>query len=179
MTTKSTRRSPNAGMTMSAAARTRMRTGEKVVLHYYNDMGPNRGNCTWGVGILAHYGVCNDDELERKVSMAELNKEFERRVAEAEGYVKRGITKVSLNQEQFDGLISLTYNAGIRNVRGTYGYINDADFDGAAANISKMTKVSIKKNGKRIMVTAPGLIKRRAEESAPFRTAARQSKDAK
>lgn len=169
MASEPTRGSPNAGMKMSPSARAKMRTAEKVVLHYYNDMGRNRGNCTWGAGMLAHYGVCNAEELERKVSMDEVNREYERRVAEAEGYVRRGISKVTLNQDRFDALVSLTYNAGIRNVRDTFELVNDGDFDGAAANISRMTKVAVKKNGKRVLVTAPGLIKRRAEESAPFR----------
>lgn len=179
MTSQANVQSPNAGMKMSPAARTRMRAGEKVVLHYYNDMGRNKGNCTWGAGILAHYGVCNAEELERKVSMGEVNKEFDHRVAEAEGYVKRGISKVGLDQDQFDALVSLTYNAGIRNVRDTYAFVNSSDFDEAAANSSRMTKVAIKKNGKRVLVTAPGLIKRRAEESAPFRTKPMATSEAK
>lgn len=179
MTAKTTEQSPNAGMKMSASARTRMRTGEKVVLHYYNDMGKHSGNCTWGAGILAHYGVCSAEELESKVSMKELNKEFDRRVAEAEGFVKRGIKKVALDQDQFDALVSLTYNAGIRNVRGTYDLVNSSDFAGAAENISRMTKVTIKKNGRRILVTAPGLIKRRAEESAPFSKTSGATKETK
>lgn len=172
------RPTPNAGMKMTGPARSRMRIGERVVLHYYNDMGKNLGNCTWGAGILAHYGVCNQEELERKVSMNEVNREFDKRVAEAEGYVKRGITNVELNQDQFDALVSLTYNAGISNVRDTYEFVNNADFKGAATNISKMTKVTILKNGRRIKVTAPGLIKRRAEESAPFRTTTLVGKEA-
>lgn len=158
-----------AGMKMSLGARSRMLGHEKVVLRYYNDMGKNRGNCTWGAGILAHRGVCTQEELERKVTLKDLDVEFGRRVAEAERYVVRAIT-VPLNQDQFDALVSLTYNAGVRNMRGTYGYVNKGDFDGAARNINLLIKVIIIDKGKRREVTAPGLIKRRAEESAPFRT---------
>lgn len=83
---------PNAHMRMSLAAKARMRSTERDVYKYYNDMGKNKGHCTWGAGILAQRGVC----------------------------------------------------------------------------ISTMIRVRV--GGK--FVIAPGLIKRRAEESAPFRVAA-------
>jgi len=70
-------------------------------------------------------------------------------------YVVRAIT-VPLNQDQFDALVSLTYNAGVRNMRGTYGYVNKGDFDGAARNINLLIKVIIIEKGKRREVTAPG-----------------------
>lgn len=60
-------------MKMSAEARARMRFTEKVVLRYYNDMGKHRGNCTWGAGILAHKGVCSQEELLRKVTLADVD----------------------------------------------------------------------------------------------------------
>ena len=159
----------NVGMKMSTGARSRMLTHERIVLRYYNDMGKNKGNCTWGAGILAHKGVCTQEELERKVTLRDVDLEFGRRVAEAERYVIRAIT-VRLNQDQFDALVSLTYNAGIRNVKETFAYVNKGDFDGAARNINLLIRVTLVDKGKRRQVIAPGLIKRRAEESAPFRT---------
>lgn len=161
----------NAGMKMSLGARSRMLGHEKVVLRYYNDMGKNKGNCTWGAGILAHRGICTQEELERKVTLKDVDLEFSRRVAEAERYVVRAVT-VPLNQDQFDALVSMTYNAGVKNMKGTYVYVNRGDFDGAAKNINLMIRVTITDKGKRRDVVAPGLIKRRAEESAPFRTQA-------
>jgi GH24 family phage-related lysozyme (muramidase) len=160
--------SPNAGMRMSPAARTRMRDTEKVIRRYYNDMGQNKGNCTWGAGFLAHRGVCSSEELERKVSMEAINMEFDKRVAEAEGYVRRGVTKITLSQEQFDALVSLTYNTGPRKARPVYEALNKQDFAQAVKEISNMTSVKLRRAGKTRSVTAPGLIKRRAEESAPF-----------
>lgn len=77
-----------------------MRATEKAVYRYYNDMGKNKGNCTWGIGILAHKGVCSEEELGRKVSSRMVDQEFERRVAEAERYVRIKI-KVAVNQAQF------------------------------------------------------------------------------
>jgi GH24 family phage-related lysozyme (muramidase) len=160
---------PNAGMSMSPAAKAKMLVTEKPVYEYYNDLGPQLGNCTWGAGILVHRGVCRPEELGKKVSAAAVSLEYNRRVAIAEQIVRRGI-EVSLNQAQFDALCSLAYNAGPRGVTDTFRLINNGDFDGAAANMSKMIKATIDKNGKKVTVIVPGLIKRRAEESAPFRS---------
>jgi len=155
---------PNAHMRMSLAAKARMRSTERAVYKYYNDMGKNKGHCTWGAGILAHRGVCSEEELGKKVSVTSVEIEFERRVAEAERGVKRCVV-TELNQEQFDAIVSLTYNAGVSGSLDTYKYLNRKDFAGAASNISTMIRVRV--GGK--LVIAPGLIKRRAEESAPFR----------
>lgn len=65
--------------------------------------------------------------------------------------------------------MSLTYNAGAKGARDTFRFVNQNDFAGAAANISSLIRVGIVEGGKKKMVIAPGLIKRRAEESAPFR----------
>ncbi|WP_332876821.1 glycoside hydrolase family protein [Massilia sp. S19_KUP03_FR1] len=159
---------PNASMSMSTDARASMRVTEKAIYKYYNDMGKNKGNCTWGAGILAHKGVCSSEELGRLVNAQSVDIVFGQKVAEAERIVRRSI-KVDLNQAQFDALCSLTYNAGPTGASDTFLLINRSDFVGAAANINRMIKVSIVKNGKKTKVVARGLIKRRAEESAPFR----------
>lgn len=153
---------------MSPEARARMRATEKNLYKYYNDMGKDRGHCTWGAGILAHRGVCTAEELGRKVSVKSVDQEFESRVADAERAVRRNIM-VPLSQAQFDALCSLTYNTGPTGASGTYGYVNENDFEGAATNIARMIKVEVKEKGKKKMVIAPGRIKRREEESAPFR----------
>lgn len=158
---------PNAAMRMSPEARARMRATEKAIYRYYNDMGKDKGHCTWGVGILAHKGVCTQEELGKKVSAEMVDQEYERRVAEAEGIVRRNIN-TPLDQAQFDALCSLAFNTGAKGARGTFNFINKGDFAGAAANISTMIKVGVVEKGKKKYVIAPGLIKRRAEESAPF-----------
>jgi len=159
---------PNAAMKMSPEARARMRATEKAIYRYYNDLGKAKGNCTWGAGILAHKGVCTEEELKQKVSAKMVDQEFERRVAEAERIVQRSTTK-ALNQGQFDALVSLTYNSGGRGARDTFDFVNRGDFTGAAKNISSMVKVGVMENGEKKYVVAPGLIKRREEEAAPFR----------
>lgn len=158
---------PNASMSMSADARASMRVTEKAIYKYYNDMGKNQGNCTWGAGILAHKGVCSSEELGRLVNAQSVDIVFGQKVAEAERIVRRGI-RVTLNQAQFDALCSLTYNAGAAGASDTFKLINKADFASAAANMRTMIKVTIVEKGKKKKVTAPGLVKRRAKESAPF-----------
>ncbi len=159
---------PNGQMSMSSNARARMRVTEKAVYKYYNDMGKKGGNCTWGAGILAHRGVCSEEELMRTVNAQSVDIVFGQKVAEAEGIVRRCV-HVALNQAQFDALCSLTFNIGPNHVGDTYRLVNKSEFKKAAANIQKMIKVSVVQNGKRKYVVAPGLIKRRAEESSPFR----------
>lgn len=163
----------NDNLIVSAEARARMRKREVDVFNYYDDGGPGRGHCTWGAGILAHRGPCTKDELARPVSPAEVDAEFARRVAKAEREVRRNVQKQALTQEQFDALVSLTYNAGARGSRGTYKLVEQGDMKGAGTNIKTMTKTTI--NGKKVV--ARGLISRRAEEAAPFmpaETAARK-----
>ena len=160
---------PTAKMKMSPEGRARLRATEKAIYRYYNDMGKNKGHCTWGVGILAHKGVCTKEELGRKVSVKMVDQEFERKLRETEAIVHRNIS-VALNQAQFDALCSLAYNMGATGASETFKLVNRGDFAGAANNISLLIKVTVIEKGKKKHVIAPGLIKRRAEESAPFRT---------
>lgn len=167
--------SVNEGMKMSPEARAQMRRRERDVFNYYDDMGPGKGNCTWGSGILAHYGVCTKEELATPVSPAAVEAEFSRRVAEAETGVIRQVRKQKLPQDQFDALVSLTFNAGVRGSRNVYTLVDTGRPAEAAAEIRTMTSAHV--NGKKVL--ARGLISRRAEESAPFQAAAKAAAVAK
>jgi GH24 family phage-related lysozyme (muramidase) len=167
--------SVNEGMHMSAEARARMRNREKAVYHYYDDMGPGKGSCTWGVGILAHAGPCTKEELASPVSEAAVEAEFSRRVAAAEAGVVRNVRNQKLPQDQFDALVSLTFNAGTGGASHTYAMVDRGDYGGAARNIRTLTSTHV--NGKK--VKARGLVARRAEESAPFDAAASTAATAK
>ena len=157
--------SPNIALRMSPQALNAMRNTEKVMLKYYNDMGGNKGNCTWGIGFYAHKGVCTPEELERKVTASSVEMEYVKRVAEAERRVKVKV-KTRLSQEQFDALVSFTYNTtNIANDR-VYQALNDNDFEGAARKISEANKVKVNGTWK----LAPGLVKRREEERAHCRS---------
>lgn len=158
-------------MFMSTAARLNMRHTEKMTMKYYDDGGPGRGNCTWGIGTKAHRGPCTKEELSRKVTDADIEREFTSRLHVAEQGVERNV-KVQLTQAQFDALVSLTYNAGVAGSSKVFELINAGDFEGAANKIAGMTYGHEVRKGKRVKVRYRGLIPRRAEEAAPFRKAA-------
>jgi GH24 family phage-related lysozyme (muramidase) len=155
---------------MSPEARARMRATEKVVLKYYNDMGKKRGNCTWGAGFLAHKGICSADELERKVNANSIDIEYDKRVAEAERRVRLKV-KVPLNQAQFDALVSFTYNTSNLANQPVYDAVNSGDLTATVRRMSDTVKVDVGGGKNKKYMIAPGLIMRRAEESAPFRDA--------
>lgn len=161
-------RGANDHLSMSGEARKRMQRLEVVVLNYYDDMGPGKGNCTWGPGILAHRGPCTKEELNRPVSRAEADAEFARRVAYTERVVRRNVITQALTQAQFDALVSLAYNAGERGAGTTFDLVDSGDLRGAAADILKMTRTTVK--GKKVI--ARGLVYGRREEAAPFLKAA-------
>jgi GH24 family phage-related lysozyme (muramidase) len=155
-------------MYMSTAARLNMRSTEKKMMKYYDDGGKGRGNCTWGIGTKAHNGPCSKAELARVVLDADIEREFASRLREAERGVERNI-KVSLTQAQFDALVSLAYNAGIRGSFPVYELLNSGEYERAASYIASMTTAKQKRKGKWVQVILPGLVSRRLEESAPFR----------
>lgn len=156
-------------MRMSNVARLNMGRQEKPVMKYYDDMGPGRGNCSWGIGILEHRGPCTDEELARPVTEGKVESEFSSRISEAERAVEKKV-KVELTQKQFDALVSYTYNRGISGANPVFDLLNAGNFDGAAQRISSEIYGRTKRNGKSIKILLRGLIPRRAEESAPFRT---------
>lgn len=140
-------------------------------MKYYDDGGPGRGNCTWGIGTKAHNGPCTAEELARKVTDEDVEREFSARVKVAEMGVLRNV-KVQLTHAQFDALVSLAYNAGVYGSRRVFDLINAGDFEGAANKIASMTHGHERRKGKHVKVHYRGLVARRAEEAAPFRNAA-------
>jgi GH24 family phage-related lysozyme (muramidase) len=160
----------NSTMKMSGAARARMRERERPKYFYYNDMGGNRGNCTWGIGTLEHRGPCTADELKREVSPTQAEAVYSAKIGEAEREVRRRVAAQTLTQAQFDALVSFTYNMGPGGARDTLELANTGDMKAVAAKISSMIRVRVKAKKGMQWVVARGLISRRAEESAPFRT---------
>lgn len=155
-------------MNMSTVARLNLRHRETVLMKYYDDMGPGKGNCTFGIGSLVHRGPCTAEELATKVTDGQVEAAFAARVRDAERAIDRNVT-VPLTQAQYDALVSLTFNRGPTGAYRAYELINAGDLQGAANWISTLVKVSVQKKGKRVAVKAGGLVQRRAEESAPFR----------
>ena len=79
--------------------------------------------------------------------------------------------KVQLNQAQFDALVSFTYNTSNLANQPVYDAVNNGDLTSAARRISDTVKVNVGTGKAKRYVLAPGLMMRRAEESAPFRDA--------
>ncbi|WP_441293458.1 glycoside hydrolase family protein [Massilia psychrophila] len=78
-------------------------------------------------------------------------------------------TTVKLTQAQFDALVSLTYNAGVKGSFHVFDLINAGNFQGAASLIASMTSGHEIRKGMRVKVFYRGLVARRTAESAPFR----------
>jgi GH24 family phage-related lysozyme (muramidase) len=159
-------------MFMSSVGKLRLQNREKKMVRYYDDMGRGKGNCTVGYGHLVHKNPCSAEELARAVSEDDIMDGFSSDVEAAETIVNRNIN-VPLTQEQFDALVSYTFNRGPGGAHAAFKLINDGEFEKAAAEISKHVTATVKKKGKRVVTVAHGLFDRRAEESAPFRKAAK------
>jgi len=156
-------------MRMSTGGRANLHQREKLVMKFYDDGGrPGVGHCSYGFGTLLHKGPCTPEQLKTKVTDDMVKKSFESRLREAEQAVERHV-KVTLSQQQFDALVSLTYNAGAHGSRDVYKLINAGKTKEAADLISRMVYSTQKKKGKKVLVLMSGLVARRKQESAPFR----------
>ncbi|MFC5475038.1 lysozyme [Paraherbaspirillum soli] len=161
---------PNTGFLMSAKGRLRLASRERLVLAYYNDGGKNKGHCTYGYGTLVHRGVCTKEEMKLPVSLAKAEVKLNSGIRDAESAIKRNLT-YPLNQDQFDALVSLTYNAGPTGAGKVFLSLNEGKLQAAIDKIKKMIYAT--QNGKKVAMR--GLINRREEESAPFEAALKEA----
>lgn len=159
----------NENMRMSAVGMTALRRAEDVALRYYNDIA---NNCTWGVGTLAHLGPCSVEELNRQVTAAEVNAQLATRVEVAERAVRLQVRNHPLTQEQFDALVSFTFNLGARGARTTLGAANRGALNEVASNMQSNVWIHPRDaRGRRLpAVRSRGLVNRRREETRPFQT---------
>lgn len=126
------------------------------------------GHCSYGFGTLVHKGPCTQEELKTKVTDEMVRTSFESRLREAERAVERNI-KVPLSQQQFDALVSLSYNTGAYGARDVFKLVNARKMKEAADLISRMVYSTQTRKGKKVLVMMTGLVARREKESAPFR----------
>lgn len=162
---------PNENMQLSQAGYAALRFNEGVIMHYYND-APTNGNCTWGIGTLAHFGPCTPDELARTVLPEQANAILERRVREAERVVKSIVTSRQLTQAQFDAAVSFAYNSSRDNTRDTLTPANSGNMSAVAQQMMRNVMITPRdRNGRRMGAPqlSRGLVNRRMRESAPFR----------
>ena len=158
----------NETMRMSAAGTAALRQREGAVFRYYNDAA---NHCTYGVGTLAHRGPCTQEELRRPVSVAEVNAQLVIRVGAAEAAVRQRVRNHQLTQEQFDALVSFTFNTGATGARITLDAADRGVPQTVATHMSENVYVHPRDaNGRRLApVRLQGLVNRRREEAAPFR----------
>jgi lysozyme len=117
-------------------------------------------NClTIGWGHTNHHG--RQFNASTRWTAAECQEAF---MEDMEGFEKdvKKLVKVPLNQEQFDSLVSFTYNCGSGNLAKStlLKKLNAKDYEGAALEFHKWNKA----NGK----TLAGLTRRRATEALMF-----------
>jgi lysozyme len=92
---------------------------------------------------------------------------FNRDVSQAALFV-RSLVSVKLTQNQFDALVSLSFNIGQGNfaTSSLRDLLNEGDYAGAAAQFDVWNKGTV--NGRKVVL--PGLVTRRAAERALFET---------
>jgi len=157
-------------MSMSVAGYAALRFNEGVVMRYYDD-NPKNGNCTWGIGTLAHLGSCTPEELRRTVLPEQVNAILKARVHEAERIVRATVTDHPLTQDQFDAAVSFAYNSSLKNTRATLAPANHGNMISVARHMKiniMITPRDANGNPTGRAKISRGLIKRRSREAAPF-----------
>lgn len=132
-----------------------IKSAEGLRLKAYPD--PGTGGLPWTIGYGSTSGVTRNmviTEAQAEQMLAEDLVRFERIVDRA--------VRVSLNQGQFDALVSFTYNVGEGNFTKStlLRKLNAGDTAGAAEQFSRWVNAAGK--------VLPGLVKRRAAERAMF-----------
>lgn len=131
---------------------------------YSNDGGGGGGNCTIGYGHLIHEGPCTPADFARYgngISLPEAEATLRTDAEIVEDTIRRNV-KVSLSQNQFDGLVSFLFTLGEGSFKSSrlLGFLNAGDFNSVPIEMRKF----IYSNGK----LANGLVPRREEEAQLF-----------
>ncbi len=165
----------NQDLSLSNDGRNQLIRREAIIRHYYNDAVHN---CTYGVGTLAHLGPCTSQELLTPVSDDQLATGLQHGIGIAERAVRRNVRGHILTQQQFDALVSFTYNVGAGGARHVLRQVNTGHLSNAAGTMTRYSHATVygpngqperDANGHIITRVLPGLVSRRVEESAPFR----------
>ena len=116
--------------------------------------------CAAGVWTIG-YGHTKDVKQGDKITKAIADSLLAEEMHEYEGYVNNAV-KVDLNQDQFDALVSWTYNLGGGNLNAStmLKVVNSGDFEGVPAQIKRWNKAGGK--------VLEGLIRRREAEANLF-----------
>ncbi len=135
---------------------------EGLRLRLYNDPA---GHCTIGVGHLVHRGNCNGSEpAEFRAGISE-QRAYDMLRADANVAVQavKNLVRVPLNQQQFDALVSFTFNLGVGSLQRSdlLQRLNAGEYSAVPYELSRWVKGG--------NVTLPGLVRRRNEEGILFR----------
>lgn len=152
---------PNLSLTLSTQGRRALREREGL-RGYYDDPA---GNCSFGIGNLAHFGHCSEEEAQRSLTPDQIEAAFDLAVRSAERAVQRQVSHQPLSQAQFDALVSYTFNMGPGGAMMVLRRIDAGDLYGAAD--AMLRNINARIGGQ--LVPLAGLVARRKEESAPFR----------
>ena len=165
----------NQNLSLSDDGRNDLMRREGVVLHYYNDAA---NNCTYGAGTLAHLGRCTPQELRTPVNDQDVVTHLNQGIATAQDAVQRNVPDRNLTQEQFDALVSFTYNVGAGGARNVLRQVNSGHDDQAVHTMLQYTHATVRgadgqpvrdEDGNVVTRELPGLRHRRHEEIVPFR----------
>jgi RHS repeat-associated protein len=127
----------------------------------YND---SAGNATIGYGHM----LTGSESYPNGIDQATAGTLLRSDVSTAQGAVQSDVT-VNLNQNQFDALVSFTFNTGVNALSNStlLSDVNSSNFTGASGQFLVWDKAHV--NGK--VVVVPGLLNRRTDEQTLFNTA--------
>lgn len=160
---------------LSAAGRAALIRHEGIRRNYYNDPV---GNCTFGAGTMIQPPRrCTAEELRTRVTDERINESLQNGIDQATRAVRAAVTNQRLTQQQFDALVSFTYNLGAGGARSVLQQVNNGDLVGARESMLRYTRATQRNadgtpqrdaNGNIITRELPGLVRRRRDEAAPF-----------
>ncbi|NLW33407.1 MAG: lysozyme, partial [Fibrobacter sp.] len=129
------------------------------------------GHATIGYGTLLHKGPVNEEDINKYgtgITKETAKAMFDKSIIKFEIALNKAV-KVKLNQNQFDALMSWTYNFGEAQLNEKYTKwlreLNKGNYNIVPSEIQRWNKIT--KNG--IKIESAGLTKRRKEESELFK----------
>lgn len=124
------------------------------------------GHLTIGYGHLIRPKELESGIFEEGLTEEEAEELLAADLADAEAAVNR-LVEAEINQNQFDAMVSFTFNLGPGAMKNLAEVVNREDWEGAAYKIGLYNKVTDPATGKKI--TSRGLLRRRTEEIELFK----------